>query len=76
MEITFNAPKEITIRERQSSVVDKIEILQLIDIPINKTVLAATREVGRITLWEGDAYDAIGQWTDQDVINRINELYA
>jgi hypothetical protein len=76
MEITFNTPKEITIRERQSSVVDKIEILQLVDMPTNKIVVAITREVGRITLWEGDAYDTIGQWTDQDVINRINELYV
>jgi hypothetical protein len=28
-----------------------------------------------ITLWEGSAYDAIGQWTDTDVTNRLNELY-
>lgn len=27
-----------------------------------------------LTLWEGDAYDLAGQWTDSDVDNRILEL--
>lgn len=27
-----------------------------------------------LTLWEGDAYTAAGQWTDTDVNNRIIEL--
>jgi hypothetical protein len=76
MKITFNVPKEIIVREQKTTTVDKIDILQLVDMPTNKIVVAVTREVGRITLWEGDTYDAIGQWTDQDVINRINEIYA
>lgn len=28
-----------------------------------------------ITLWEGVEYDAIGQWTDDDVKNRLNEIF-
>ena len=76
MEIIFDAPKEITVREAKKSIIDKIDVLQLVDIPSSKMVLAITREVGRITLWEGDAYDNIGQWTDTDVINRIQQMYA
>lgn len=29
-----------------------------------------------IILWSGDAYDAIGQWTDADVQSRIAEIFA
>jgi hypothetical protein len=29
-----------------------------------------------LTLWEGDEYDAAGQWTDNDVINRIEYLLS
>lgn len=28
-----------------------------------------------LTLWEGDTYDTIGQWTDTDVDNRITEIF-
>ena len=29
-----------------------------------------------ITLWEGAAYDAIGQWQDSDVTSRIEAILA
>jgi hypothetical protein len=46
----------------------------MVDKPSLKEVKVITRELGSITLWEGDEYDAIAQWTDTDVINRIKEL--
>jgi hypothetical protein len=46
-----------------------------IDNPTKKIIYAHTLEVGRIILWEGAAYDAIGQWTDNDVTNKLKELY-
>lgn len=46
-----------------------------IDNPNKKILYAHTLEVGRIILWEGAAYDAIGQWTDNDVTNKLKELY-
>jgi len=53
-----------------------IEILKYEDDPIKKTVKAFTKGItGIITLWEGAAYDAIGQWTDADVIARLKQLY-
>lgn len=30
---------------------------------------------GNVYIWQGDEYDAIGQWTDLDVQIRLNELY-
>jgi len=52
--------------------IEKIE-----DLPNEKKVIAYTdhQEARTILLWESDDYDAIGQWTDDDVINRIKEIY-
>ena len=46
-----------------------------IDSPSYKTVDAYTKQYGAIRLWEGAAYDAIGQWTDEDVTARLLELF-
>ena len=54
---------------------DTTIILQLIEITDKKTILALTKERGPIVLWEDKAYDAIGQWTEEDAINRIKEIY-
>ena len=56
----------------------KLDILSIDDDSINKKVIATTNIPGtsnKIILWEGAAYDAIGQWTNTDVIARIKELY-
>ena len=29
-----------------------------------------------VVLWEGAAYDAVGQWTDANVEARLTELYS
>ena len=76
MEITFDSPKDITVVSEVKKTIDKITITELKDRPQAKIVIAATREAGVIVLWQGEAYDAIGQWTDTDVINRITELYS
>jgi len=76
MEIVFNEPNEIVLIPQQKITVSKITILQIADLPNRKIVRAHTRELGVVILWEGTNYDTIGQWTDTDVINRLNELYA
>lgn len=54
---------------------DKIIIEFIIDNYAQKKIIAQTKSIlGQIVLWEGAEYDAIGQWTDQDVINRIKEI--
>lgn len=76
MEITFDPPKDLVVVKQQVKNIDKITIASMYDFPERKIVQANTREIGVIVLWEGAEYDAIGQWTDTDVINRINELYV
>lgn len=76
MEITFASSKTIITVPQVTKTVNSIKIYQLIDQPDIKRVTAFTNEVGRVVLWDGAAYDAIGQWTDTDVVNRINEIYS
>jgi len=56
--------------------INKLEIFSVIDEPSNKKVTALLKHFGKITLWEGDAYDEIGQWTDDDVKQRLIEIYS
>lgn len=80
MEINLDSEKTIFIREEQSISVttSTITILNQIDNPVDKTVTAFIKinETYQIhkTLWEGDAYDAIGDWKQLDANNRIIEL--
>ena len=53
----------------------EIEVIQFIDSPSRKTVEAFCKKFGRIVLWEGDDYDAIGDWTNADVTARLNQIY-
>ena len=49
----------------------------MVDLPKKKIVRAFVEEIeGPITLWEGAAYDAAGQWTDSDVQARLTQLYS
>lgn len=75
MKITFKSPKEIVVVKEIKKTIPEININEIIDNAERKTVRAFTKELGVITLWEGAAYDAIGQWTDASVLKRINEIY-
>lgn len=76
--LTITLGREILVKEIPAFQIKAsvIEITSIIDLSGDKKVIAATNgPLGSITLWEGAAYDAIGQWTDDDVKNRILELY-
>ncbi len=76
MEINLNSPYEAVLIERRTKTIEKITVRSIIDFPSEKRVVAQIREIGEpVVLWSGDAYDAIGQWTDTDVQNRLNEIY-
>lgn len=75
MEITLSRTVSVIIVPEQRKEISKITVLRHIDSPSTKTVLAITKELGQILLWEGEDYDEIGQWTDADVENKIKELY-
>jgi hypothetical protein len=76
MKITLSTPKEIIVVAEQVKTVNEISINRMVDLPQQKKVLVFTNELGQVVLWEGAAYDTIGQWTDQDVIARLSELYS
>jgi len=74
MKITFETPKEIVIVKELKRTFEEVTIEEVVDNPERKVVRAFTRELGQLVLWEGEAYDAIGQWTDTDVQARVLEL--
>ena len=75
MKITFTKPKDVVIVKEMIQTISEITINEITDNSEIKMVRAFTKEAGVIVLWEGDAYDTIGQWTDTDVANRIKEIY-
>jgi len=77
MEITLNSPKKIVLQEEKSKDISKLTVARVVDLPKQKVVRCFCEELEEaIILWEGAAYDAIGQWSDSDVQNRLVELYA
>jgi len=74
MKITFETPKEIVIVKELKKTFEEVTIEEVTDNAERKVVRAFTRELGQLVLWEGEAYDAIGQWTDADVQARVLEL--
>lgn len=75
MKITFETPKEIVIVKEIKRTISEIIIEEVVDNSETKTVTTYVLGLGQIILWSGDEYDAIGEWTDADVVNRVNELY-
>ena len=76
MKIEFITPKEVVTTKEVKSMFESITVRSIIDRPSNKLVTVNILEGDSIILWEGADYDAIGQWTDADVLNRLNELYS
>lgn len=75
MEIQLSNPKDVVIVKEQKKTIEKVTVLEIVDLPSKKQVIAKTQELGSIILWKDAEYDAIGQWTDTDVVNKLNELY-
>lgn len=76
MKIDLNKPKEVTIVEKKVETITSITIDRLVDLPSQKIVRCFISELREpLILWEGDAYDQIGQWTDKMVVKRIQELF-
>jgi hypothetical protein len=75
--LTIDLPSEIIVKHIPAYTVkaSKIEVSNVVDDSVAKKITAKTN-LGAIVLWEGAAYDAIGQWTDADVHNKLVELYV
>ena len=75
MNVDFSYPRDIVIVQQIKRRLSALNVKQIIDDSDAKTVTAVTEQLGNVVLWSGDAYDAIGQWTDADVKKRLNEIY-
>ena len=77
MQINLTNPKRIVLQEERSKTISTITVERMVDLPSAKIVKCFMKEIGEpVVLWEGAAYDAIGQWTDADVEARLTALYA
>lgn len=77
MQINLTNPKRIVLQEERSKTISTITVERMVDLPSAKIVKCFMKEIDEpVVLWEGAAYDAIGQWTDADVEARLTALYA
>lgn len=75
--ITLPSPKQVIVRAAETKQISQLEIDRMVDHPKQKKVVVHLKDYpSHIILWEGDAYDAIGQWTDENVKNRLLEIFA
>jgi hypothetical protein len=77
MQINLQNPKKVVLQEEKSKTVTTLTVARIVDLPKKKVVRAFVEELDEpVVLWEGAAYDAIGQWTDSNVEARLTELYS
>lgn len=74
--VQLPAKIKVSLSNGKEYEIDKIEIIYMTDSPVRKTVTAVCKNYpSTLVLWKDAEYDAIGQWTDTDVINRVLELH-
>jgi hypothetical protein len=77
MQISLSNPKKVVLQEEKSKTVTTLTVSRIVDLPKKKMVRAFVEELDEpVVLWEGAAYDAVGQWTDANVQARLTELYS
>ena len=77
MQISLTNPKKVVLQEEKSKTVTTLTVSRIVDLPKKKMVRAFIEELDEpVVLWEGAAYDSIGQWTDSNVEARLAELYS
>ena len=77
MKIEITNPKSIVVTEQQTKSYGSLTVKRLVDFPEKKKVVAFIKEVnGPVVLWEGPQYDTIGDWTNDNVSERLTELYS
>lgn len=75
-EVTLPAPKDVVIAVEQRKTITKFTINRMVDLPKERIVRIFIDELNDpIVLWEGDAYDNIGNWTNDDIDAKLKDLY-
>ncbi len=75
LSVALDGPKVIKEIPAYQVSLSSIDIEYFVDSPSEKIVEAYAKRIGKIVLWEGDAYDAIGDWTNADVEAKIKDIY-
>jgi hypothetical protein len=77
IKIELPVPKKVKALGNKDVTITAIEIYEIRDRNVEKKVTAMCRNhPTQLVLWQGDAYDAIGQWTNDDVVARVAQLAA
>ena len=77
MKITLTAPQTIILAPQKTETFSTLTVVRMVDSPTQKVVKAVLQEVNKpVILWQGTAYDNIGQWTDADVQSRLLAIYG
>ena len=77
IEVVLPNPKKVKTLGNNEIEITKIEIFEIVDSNIKKQVTAHCRNhPTKIVLWKDAEYDNIGQWTNDNVISRVLELYS
>lgn len=72
MAVSLGTTKNVVVRPAESVSVSELNVLRWIDRPSDKVVLAFVKEINNpVVLWEGDAYDAAGDWTQAQAEARL-----
>lgn len=67
--------KEVTVTPAVT--VSSVTVERLVDLPGQKIVRAFVKEIRKpLVLWEGDAYDKAGDWTQSQANARILAIIA
>lgn len=76
LEVTLSQERTIEVQPVQTAAITTLTVNRMIDVPGEKKVFVFLEELRQpVLLWEGDAYDAIGDWTNANVDARLKEIY-
>ena len=73
--VDLGQSKNITVQPARTVTATSVTVGRLVDNPSEKRVVAFIRELGNpLVLWEGDAYDSAGDWTQAQADAKIKAL--
>lgn len=75
LKVEFEQNKILRVFPTKIHSAKELEVAYIIDNYADKKVVAHTKSILKdVVLWEKEAYDAIGQWTDEDVKQRLLQI--
>lgn len=75
MALSLGTTKNVTVRPAETTSLTEVTVLRWVDRPSDKVVVAFVKELANpIVLWEGDAYDSAGDWTEAQASTRLIQV--